>query len=134
MKHVQIELKMFIKSAGLLGWNFNLSSRNFIQLLYGEINFITARRPVFHLVFVKIFIHFLSIFLCKHALNNFFIPLHAKISSQQSGISVEQKRNPALSGWNFSHVIAGYNLWRFYNTAGILAKLSRMATPPIEVI
>ena len=43
-------------------------------------------RALFHLLFVQIFIYFLSIFLCKHELNNFFIPLNGKILSRQSGI------------------------------------------------
>ena len=36
----------------------------------------------------------------------------------KAGSRQYKKRDAALTGWNFSHVIAGYNLWRVYNTAG----------------
>lgn len=37
-----------------------------------------------------------------------------KISSWQGGIPAVKKRDPALPGWTFSQVIAGYNLRRIY--------------------
>ena len=37
-----------------------------------------------------------------------------KISFWQGGIPAVKKRDPALPGWTFSKVIAGYNLWRIY--------------------
>ena len=48
-----------------------------------------------------------------------------KCLSRQSGIPAVQKRDPVLPGRNFLHVIARYNLWRIYNTAGIPAKRDR---------
>ena len=36
----------------------------------------------------------------------------------QRKIAVTLKRDLALPGWNFLHIIAGYNLWRVYNTSG----------------
>ena len=65
---------------------------------------------------------------------NFFISpsglkrLHGKISSRQSGIPAVQKRDPVLPRWNALHVIAGCNLWRAYNIAGILAKWDRISS------
>ena len=79
---------------------------------------------------------------------NFFIPLkraeqlHEKISSRQSNTAAVQKRDPVLPGWIVLHVIAGSNLWKVYNTAGIPAKRDKisyqltgiMLSPPKVVI
>ena len=58
-----------------------------------------------------------------------FKQLNGKILSRQSGIPALQKRDSALPGWNFLHVIARYNLWRIYDTAGIPAKTGQNCTP-----
>ena len=39
-----------------------------------------------------------------------------------------QKRDSVLAGWNLLQVIAGCNLWRVYNTAGIPAKRDRISS------
>ena len=73
----------------------------------------------------------LLIFLYKHGLNYFFIPFRRveAISWEnfvrQSGIPAVQKRDRTLPGWNISHGIAGHNLWRIYNMAGIPTKQDR---------
>lgn len=113
---------MLTKAASLLEWNFNLFNWNFILQLHGEINFITEKLDSFP-ASISLDLHtFFSFFFCKHALNNFFIPLHGKISSQESGIPILQKRDPTMPGESFLHVNAGYNLWIVYNTVGIPAK------------
>ena len=61
------------------------------------------------------------------ALINFFIPRRrAEAIRWENFVLALQKRDPNLQGWNFSHVIAIYNLWRIYNTAGILKKRDRI--------
>ena len=74
----------------------------------GKSNFIPARRNSFPL---GICLDFL-ILLRKHVSNYFFILLR-----WAEAITWE---NFALAKWDFLHVIAGYNLWKVYNTAGIV--------------
>ena len=71
---------------------------------------------------------------------NFFVsPRRAEavtweISYRESGIQVVQKSGSVLSGWNFSHVIAGYNLWSVYNTAVIPTKRDRISSQPTGIL
>ena len=37
-------------------------------------------------------------------------------------------KDPALPGWNFSHIIAWYNFWRVYNYARITVKQDRFSS------
>ena len=60
--------------------------------------------------------------------------LHGKILSWQSGILAVQKRDPALPGWNLFHVIARFNLWRIYSSAGIPAKHDRISSRPTGIM
>ena len=82
----------------------------------------------FFIWYLFTFVYIFLVFFCKPALSYFFIPpwkmrrLHGKISSGRSGIPAVQMRNPASPGWNFSRVIAGYNLWRICNTGAIPTK------------
>ena len=93
-----------------------------------EIRFHSGKVGQFFIWYLFTFVYIFLVFFCKHALSYFFIPpwkmrrLHGKISSGRSGIPAVQMRNPASPGQNFSHVIAGYNLWRICNTAAIPTK------------
>ena len=60
--------------------------------------------------------------------------LYGKIWSGQSGILAVQKRDPALRGWNFSHIIIVYDLWRIYNTAGIPTKQDKISCQSIWIM
>ena len=44
--------------------------------------------------------------------------LHEEISSTPSRIPVVQKRDPSVPRLNLLHVIARYNFWRIYDSAG----------------
>ena len=45
-----------------------------------------------------------------------------------------QKRDPALLGWSFLHVILRYNLWTVCKTARIQVKWDRISFRPIRMI
>ena len=47
---------------------------------------------------------------------------------------VVQKRDPALPGWNLSHVIVVGDFWRVYSTAGIPAKRYRVSSWPTGIM
>ena len=58
---------------------------------------------------------------------NFFI-LRRRTKAITWDNFVLAKRDPVLPGWNVLHVIAGCNLWRVYNTAGILTKRDKISS------
>ena len=88
----------------------------------GESNFILAKRDSSQSGICVDLFTFPLIFICKHVINYFFIPLRqTETIAQENFVPAVQKRDPALPRWNFSHVIEGYNLWRVYSTIGILA-------------
>ena len=99
-----------------LQWNGGIKWRN--QM--GESNFMSARRDSFQPGICLDLFTFLLIFLCKHVINYFFIPLRrTKAIAWENFVLAVQKRDPALPRWNFPHIIVGYNLWRVYSTIGI---------------
>ena len=95
----------------------------------GESNFILAKRDSFQAGICVDLFTFLLIFICKHVINYFFIPLRqTEAIAQENFVPAVRKRDPALPRWNFSHGIEGYNLWRVYSTIGILCKRDRISS------
>ena len=96
-------LRWWLHDTSLPGWNFNSSSRDRFHPTITWKNQISSRqsRTVFHLIFVQICIYFLLIFLCKHGLINFFIPLRrTEAIAWGNFVPAVQKRDPVLPGWN----------------------------------
>ena len=127
---------------GLLGWNFNSSSRDRFHctiIWENQIilkNFIPAWQDSFSPGICLV----LFTFSMYHSVLNYcFTPLRqaeliAWDSSKQSGIPAVQKRDPALPGWNFPHVITGHNLWRVCNTAVYPGKRDKISSRPSGII
>ena len=98
----------------------------FILRLHGEIKFHSGKVGQFSTCYLFRFVYIFFWFS--------FLLRRAETITLENFVPAVQRKDPTLLGWNVSHVIARYDLWRVCNTAEVLAKQGRTLCWPTGIM
>lgn len=115
-------------------WNFDPSRQDrFHPMITRRIKFHPGKARQFSTWYLDRFVYIFFFYTFSSCLYR-LMRLHGKILSRQSGISAVQKKDPASTGRNCSHVIVRYDLWRVCSSAGISTKRNKISSQPSVIM